>query len=222
MTRGAVTPHDILGVSTSATLQEIKQAYHKGALKYHPDSFHQSPIQAEEKFRELARAYKAALRAHLPEFEENDGARPYSPAEFARMNTQWRRDHATAHYEAENASQWSTDNNTKIRSVATVDENRVFIMVWAAATILGVALVLSVVLLGLVGDLEDGMDISDILAGEITALSIVALVIAAAIYGIILTRKTILLTLQLGVRLLPFLPKPRKPKQLTQESARES
>jgi hypothetical protein len=222
MTRGAATPHETLGISPTASLKEIKQAYHKGALRYHPDNFPESPVIAEKKFRELARAYKAALRAHIPEHEEDDGTRPFSPADFARIDTQWHRDRANEHYAHSEVSRWTPENSEKSRSVATVDENRIFVLAWAAATILGVSVVISAVLGGLVGNLDDGMDISDILAGELTAIVVVALAIAGAVYGIILTRKTILLTLQLGVRLLPFLPKSRKRKLLAEEPESES
>src|SRR5579862_2546627 len=48
--------YDILGVSKSATQQEIKSAYRKLALKYHPDR--NKTKEAEEKFKEVTKAYE--------------------------------------------------------------------------------------------------------------------------------------------------------------------
>lgn len=48
--------YDILGVPKDATERQIKKAFHKLAMKYHPDK-NKSP-DAEVKFREIAEAYE--------------------------------------------------------------------------------------------------------------------------------------------------------------------
>ena len=69
--------YEVLGVSKSATPEEIKKAYRQLALKYHPDR-NPDDKDAEEKFKEAAEAYSVLS-------DENKRAR-YDRYGFAGMN----------------------------------------------------------------------------------------------------------------------------------------
>ena len=58
-------PYEVLGISPSATDDEVKAAYRALAKKYHPDNYADNPLSdlAQEKMQEINEAYDAIVRA---------------------------------------------------------------------------------------------------------------------------------------------------------------
>lgn len=74
-------PYEVLGVSRSASADEIKSAYRRLARKYHPDVNQGDPT-SEEKFKEVSGAYEVLSdpekRARFDQFGTTDGV-PQDP-----------------------------------------------------------------------------------------------------------------------------------------------
>lgn len=72
-------PYKVLGVSPSATDEEIKDAYRKLAKKYHPDQYADSPLAelAGEKMKEINEAYDTIVAQR-----KNKSAGGYSAAGY--------------------------------------------------------------------------------------------------------------------------------------------
>ena len=64
--------YEILGVSKSAKKEEIKKAYRKLAVKYHPDK-NKGDKGAEEKFKEASEAYHVLSNSERKQNYDNFG-----------------------------------------------------------------------------------------------------------------------------------------------------
>ncbi len=83
--------YEVLGVSKSAALDEIKKAYRKVAMQYHPDR-NPGDKAAEEKFKEAAEAYEVLndsdKRAQYDRFGHNAFGPGRNGGGFGNMNTE--------------------------------------------------------------------------------------------------------------------------------------
>src|SRR2546421_13026325 len=65
--------YEVLGVSRTASIEEIKSAYRKCALKYHPDRNPENKADAEIKFRESTEAYSVLSDPQKRQIYDNYG-----------------------------------------------------------------------------------------------------------------------------------------------------
>ena len=85
-------PYQVLGVSPSATDEQMKSAYRELARKYHPDNYVNNPLAdlAQEKMKEINEAYDQIQRQRKQQQQSYSGQasanRGYSNAGYSRQS----------------------------------------------------------------------------------------------------------------------------------------
>lgn len=81
-------PYSVLGVSRSASEEEIKKAYRALSRKYHPDANVNNPnkAQAEEKFKEIQAAYQQIMKERTEGYSSTGGygSSAYGSSDYGR------------------------------------------------------------------------------------------------------------------------------------------
>ena len=74
-------PYKVLGVSPSATDEQVKEAYRNLAKKYHPDQYAESPLKelADEKMKEINESYDAITAQRKAGGQRGYAAGGYNP-----------------------------------------------------------------------------------------------------------------------------------------------
>lgn len=71
--------YDVLGVDKNATLEEIKKAYRKQALEWHPDKHKDNKEAAEKRFKEINEAYQVLSEPEKRRAYDQFGHAAFSP-----------------------------------------------------------------------------------------------------------------------------------------------
>ena len=84
----AKDPYEVLGVSPTATDEEVKRAYRELVKKYHPDRYVNNPLAelAQEKFREVQTAYDDIMKERstgIPHRNQNQNT--YGPYGYGQQ-----------------------------------------------------------------------------------------------------------------------------------------
>ena len=87
-------PHTILGVEPDAGVTELKRAYRRQAMRWHPDR--NTDPAATERFKQIRAAYEHLIAVDAEEVSENEDATPEREEPPARPGRERRRRSASA------------------------------------------------------------------------------------------------------------------------------
>jgi hypothetical protein len=196
--------YEVLGIAPGASAEEIRRAYRKAALKYHPDRCPDDPT-AAKRFHKLTETYRAAIRFR----RKGTGGRKYTPQDLALKD--W--DKFCYRFIRTRPGQemsWLERLGGRRLSLPTVNENLLFVCFWMLAVALSV---LAVGLMGgfvLAGKSWESLSVLDLVLFAAVPLVTYAAAVTGTIILIVLTRQIVYLATQLRLACQRALPSPRK------------
>jgi hypothetical protein len=193
-------PYQVLGVSESADLHEVRTAFRRAALRCHPDVNPHRRGEAEAEFRVLFEAYQNVLgRLNSPAAWQNLDAEPLTPLELALRDTSWLVS-GEGGRTCRIAQEPAPDRKSVKVQLATRDENRLFFWAWMLAILF--TAVLDYVLVDACIAQEWLRRANPALLMLIPLLGY-GLLILITVGAILLTRKTVYLVFMLCRKALP-------------------
>ncbi len=212
-------PYELLGVARDADFVDVKLAYRRAALKYHPDNHGGRDPQALHRFKQVTRAYRT-IRATFGPFAAGcavpRAGQTLTPADFAAGWTRWRpgrrQEAAAARCEAPAGELF-----TQKCWYPTVNEPRLFLWFWALGVALGVVALLCVAAFAAGPQPGETVQAGDLVQLLVIPIGIYVAVVAVTLGALVSSRTIIWLGLKLAERLLPAPLRKRGPEQLCAE-----
>ena len=199
-----VDPYELLGVGRDADLVDVKLAFRRAALRYHPDNNRDQP-QAVQRFQQVTEAYRRIRATFGPFAAGGDSVRPgqtLTPADFARGWARWRRGRR-AMVEAARREAPAGELFTQKCCYPTVNEPRLFLWFWALGIVLSVVAMLCVAAVQSGPQPGERLQAGDLARLLVVPIAVYAAVVAATLAALVSSRTIIWLGLKLALRLLP-------------------
>ncbi len=198
-----MNPYQVLGIPGDADLDEVRYAFRKAALKYHPDVYQGDPAEGARRFQEINDAYQRVLRRFGKSTWQGGEVTPEVRVRRASVRD-WRKGNG---WWLERASMpWYQRVLTRRRTRATVNETAWFVFSWSGAIVLSVAVAVGLVRwevpehAGLAGGEGDALPV------VLLAMVCYAVMVLFTLGAIRLTRRVAIWTVRWGLRAWRSLP----------------
>lgn len=110
-------PYKVLGVSPSATDEEVKKAYYALAKKYHPDAYRDNPLKdlADEKMKQINEAYDTITKQRQNvKSSGNMGSGAYTGGAYSNGNGESAYSHGSVLYRVRSLIQLGRYNEAEV------------------------------------------------------------------------------------------------------------
>jgi len=212
-----VDHYKVLGVSRDASIEEVKLAYRRAAISFHPDNYGGDPVEAERKLRDLIQAYKAIARELEPSAwsAASSEGHTFTPQDFAREGYAafWQ-----PRLEARKGRARRSAAPALVLSDAGAhagrNETRIFVALWVVAIVLGIVVGCAAAFYRAWSLGPEQLGFGDIALSVLIGEAIYVALAVGAYVLILLTRRVVRFTLRLAHQGWRFLPGRAKDREL--------